>query len=226
MSRLDDLERELFRAGADEEPGPALRQRIHQQLAVRDTREQMPGATVVPRSAAAVVGFWGVAALAALALLMLADPHDDERATTVKAERLRPLAAVPPRARQEEPPVVEPKLVASAERAQPERRPERRSRSLAEQLEVLGQARAALRAGNGARALALLDEYTKRKNSVDMNAEAMLLRIEALQALGRHGQAGALAQQLITRYPDTPLADRARSLVRGSGSGHGDGAGE
>ena len=229
MSRLDDLERELFQAASSEEPSPALRQRIHQQLNEFAGKPTPKRPNFLSRNASVLVaGFWGAAALAAMALLMLKRPGDEEGVTTVEAERLPPPATAPAKPPLEEPPVVEPRVVASVERVQPQQRPVRAPRSLAEQLEVLGQARAALRAGNGGRALTLLDEYAQRKNSVDMNAEAMLLRIEALQAVGQRDQANRLAQQLIKRYPDNPLADRARALVRTSGNenGNGNGTGE
>ena len=61
----------------------------------------------------------------------------------------------------------------------------------------------------------MLDEYAAGSNSVDMSAEATLLRIEALQAAGQREQAKALAERFVARAPDNPLADRARALTSG-----------
>jgi len=232
MSRLDDLERELFRAASGEEPSPKLRQLVHERLgefsanAGRKAARDQPRRAVWRRLGSPLVmaGFGGAVAIAAVALLLLRDPREEQRAATLEAERL-PATSAPVEPRRAAPPVADPEPIASAttlppdQRAVPTPRPlaEQRAappRSLAEQLELLGQARSAMRAGNGARVLALLDEYAARKNSVDMNAEAMLLRVEALQALGRRNQARTLAAEFVTSYPDNPLADRARALQR------------
>src|SRR6187402_2071563 len=156
MSRLDELERELFRLASSETPSPNLRQRMHERLAEaaesaarkdesseREQEQPRRGAGPRRRTRRVVASFVGAAALAATAALLLTQAHDREPATTVEAEPLPPPALPPAPATPQrvEAPVVQPRPVASAKRVQAERPALRTKRSLAEQLEVLGQAR-------------------------------------------------------------------------------------
>jgi hypothetical protein len=84
---------------------------------------------------------------------------------------------------------------------------------LAEQLRRLKQARTALRAGDGATALALLESYDAELHGTDLAAEATLLRLEALTAVGRKAEAAALARRFVAENPDSPMVDRARSFI-------------
>jgi hypothetical protein len=90
--------------------------------------------------------------------------------------------------------------------------PERRS-TLAEQLEQIKTARAALRAGDPARALSLLDAYQARSRGGELGAEATLLRIEALAASARRGEAAELARKFAVDYPNSPLIDRVLAFT-------------
>lgn len=80
--------------------------------------------------------------------------------------------------------------------------------TLAQQLEQVKIVRAALRAGDPARALALLDAYQVRSGGGELDAEASLLRIEALAASGRRGEAAELARKFAVAHPNSPLIDR------------------
>lgn len=82
---------------------------------------------------------------------------------------------------------------------------------LAQQLTLLKQARALLRSGQSAEALAVLDRYGQH-GGTDLRDEALLLRIEALAALGRSAEAAELARRFTSERPDSPLAERARRL--------------
>jgi hypothetical protein len=86
--------------------------------------------------------------------------------------------------------------------------------TFAEQLEVIRQARSALRAGDGEEALAVLDRHQAALRAGDLEAEARLLRVEALASSGRAPEARVLAQRFLADYPNSPLADRARALAQ------------
>ncbi len=88
--------------------------------------------------------------------------------------------------------------------------------TLAEELEWLKRARAALRSGDPARSLELLQAYESELGGSDLRDEASVLRIEALAAAGRHGEASVLAERFTTQNPNSPLVDRARSYLRRS----------
>ncbi len=82
-----------------------------------------------------------------------------------------------------------------------------------EELAVLDRARELLATGDAASALAALERYERTPSARSLGAEAALLRIQALAANGRTTEASALAQRFVTRYPNSPLVDRARSFA-------------
>jgi hypothetical protein len=92
-------------------------------------------------------------------------------------------------------------------------RPTTASPTLAPELALLTQARAALRAGNGQQALALLDRYAATRSSAALDAEATLLRIETLDALGSRARAAELATAFVHDNPNSALADRAQRYI-------------
>ena len=85
--------------------------------------------------------------------------------------------------------------------------------SLSDELQALERARAALRGGDGRAALRLLDE-NGTAGFTRLAAEATLLRIEALYAVGELAESRRLADEFTTRNPDSHLGDRARSFIR------------
>jgi hypothetical protein len=91
--------------------------------------------------------------------------------------------------------------------------PETPRASLGQQLEQIKEARAALRAGDHRRALALLEAYRARPAGAEMAAEASLLRIEALAASGQREAAAQAARQFASDFPNSPLIDRALSYA-------------
>lgn len=90
--------------------------------------------------------------------------------------------------------------------------PEPASRFGAE-LSTLEQARAALSAGNPARALSILDDYATRFPHASMAPEATVLRIEALVRAGDAPAARRVADAFLAANPGSPYGDRIRSLV-------------
>lgn len=87
------------------------------------------------------------------------------------------------------------------------------ARGLAEQIEQIKQARAALKAGQFGRTLELVDDYQSGRGGSEFAAEARLLRIEALAGAGRQEEAASEARRFVTDYPTSPLIDRARSFL-------------
>jgi len=118
-----------------------------------------------------------------------------------------PRSAAPPAAapqRAETPTTTTP--AAASPRAQP--------LTLSAELDLLKRARAALRSGAGEQALGLLDQHSHERGGNGLDAEATLLRIEALSALGRQDEASQLATRFVAANPNNALGDRARSFIR------------
>jgi hypothetical protein len=89
---------------------------------------------------------------------------------------------------------------------------------LSEELALLKEARFALRAGDAKRALDVLDRHSRTRAADSLHAEASLLRMEALAALGRRAEASQLATRFVRENPFSALADRARSFITASGA--------
>lgn len=85
--------------------------------------------------------------------------------------------------------------------------------TLAPELALLIDARAALRSGAGRRALVLLDRYDESRANPALDAEAALLRIEGLSLIGERERAAQLAERFVREHPDDALADRARRFA-------------
>lgn len=110
----------------------------------------------------------------------------------------------------------------AAERSTSKRDPLRPAATLAEEIALLDQARAALAANDGARVIALVDRYERELAGTRMRAEAALLRIEALAQSGQRAQAAQLAQRFVQEHAGSPLADRARTLLNIENPSEGD----
>jgi hypothetical protein len=85
--------------------------------------------------------------------------------------------------------------------------------TLATELAFVKQVRSALRGRDGGAALTLLDRYDTGAYGRALSVEATLLRVEALDALGRRAEASALARRFVAENPDSPLAERAQSFI-------------
>ena len=84
---------------------------------------------------------------------------------------------------------------------------------LAGELAALDTVAKAIQAGNGAGALAQLDAYAHAFPHGSLDLEAKVLRAEALEGAGRHGEAVARARAFVAHYPTSPLAVRMRRLA-------------
>jgi hypothetical protein len=85
--------------------------------------------------------------------------------------------------------------------------------TLAEEVKSVDRARAALAKGRAAETLAALDDYDRRFQDRRFAPEALYLRMEALESLGRTAEARATAEHLVARYPKSPQAARAEAVL-------------
>ncbi|HKY38205.1 MAG TPA: hypothetical protein VJN18_19820 [Polyangiaceae bacterium] len=82
--------------------------------------------------------------------------------------------------------------------------------SLAGETRLLGQAQAAVRAGQASRALELLDRAAQLYPTGVLQEEVGATRVFAWCQLGQHTQAEAAASSFFERFPRSLLADRVR----------------
>jgi HAMP domain-containing protein len=87
---------------------------------------------------------------------------------------------------------------------------------LSEELSALDDARQTLSAGDPSATLRRLDAFDRNCAQPSLGPEAMLLRIEALLALGRIDPARRLGEQLLAKQPDSAYGQRVRSLLAGA----------
>jgi hypothetical protein len=84
---------------------------------------------------------------------------------------------------------------------------------LAAEVLALREARRALGSGQPSTTLRLLDAYEARFAHPTLLPEATVMRIEALLALGRTGEAHTIADKLLADQPNSAYAQRVRSLL-------------
>jgi TolA-binding protein len=85
--------------------------------------------------------------------------------------------------------------------------------SLAAEIRVLDQARAALTAGDTNRASQLLDAYAANRPSSTLSQEAALLRVRVLLNRGQRPAAAALARRIIALHPESAHVESLRRLA-------------
>jgi hypothetical protein len=92
---------------------------------------------------------------------------------------------------------------------------------LGEETTLIRGARQALRGGEPARALQILEACRRRYPAGVLQQERERLTIEALVEDGRRAEASARAAQFLRKYPDSPHAGDVRALGRGGSGGPG-----
>jgi hypothetical protein len=209
----ESLERELFRAARVERPTAEAKRRTL--TAVRESSRAMRS-----RRRMRIAGAVAVLALAAgwAIFATVSETHESEP-LSLRAEPTQPTP--------ESVPTVPPSPPASApSKAQAPVAPRTNVRpapptpsavpkpSLTDEVRALEKARSELRSGDASAALVTLDDYDRRLRGGVMNAEATLLRIEALARAGRVTDADALARRFVEANPHSALADRARQFVK------------
>jgi hypothetical protein len=85
--------------------------------------------------------------------------------------------------------------------------------SLADEVELLDRASAALASGSTSTCLKLLNEYGWRFKGGQLEPEAALLRVRAEYVAGNHERARQLAAQLLARAGTGPFAARVRAAA-------------
>lgn len=85
--------------------------------------------------------------------------------------------------------------------------------SFDDELALVEAARTSLATGDAASCLSQLDDYDRRIRAGVFEREVAVMRIEALLARGEAGRARTLGEAFLTRSPDSPYANRVRSLV-------------
>ncbi len=91
--------------------------------------------------------------------------------------------------------------------------------SLEGEVRLLEEARRALDAHAGSKAIRALDRYERDFPSGLMSIEARALRIEALVALGQRNAARAFARSFLANHPRSPAAMRVTRLLEAIDSG-------
>ena len=91
---------------------------------------------------------------------------------------------------------------------------------LAEEVALLDRARRAIRAGDAAGALALLDGYRTSFPRGLLAPEASVLRIDALMATGQRARAQAESRSFLQKFPGSPHAVRLRGQLDSPENGH------
>ncbi|WP_437727093.1 hypothetical protein [Sorangium sp. So ce861] len=91
--------------------------------------------------------------------------------------------------------------------------PDRSPSTLASELALLDTARRALRSGDPAAALALLDRHAREFADAQLADEAAAIRVEALASKGDRAGAQAAARRFLEAHPGSPHADRVESAA-------------
>jgi outer membrane protein assembly factor BamD (BamD/ComL family) len=85
--------------------------------------------------------------------------------------------------------------------------------ALAAEVRLLDEARDALSANDGPRALDALHRYARQFPAGTLNLEATVLRIEALFMTGASSQAASLGHDFLSAHPTSTHAARVRRLL-------------
>jgi hypothetical protein len=246
---VPDSERTLLRHGADLAPPPGAEARVWQGLAgalgvaavgggadasaktITSAATKMTGAGLTGAKVVALVALLASAVAVGGYLLKAAN---DTRPPVAAAPAI-PVAPPPPTPAPpapENPPAANdgerPPTPGPGKRHAPSRpagaaaRAETPSSSavrLREETTLIRDARQALRQGDAARALRLLDEHRRLFSAGVLQQERERLAIEALAKSGRAAEASARAAAFLRKYPDSPHAGEIRGLGLGQTAG-------
>lgn len=147
-------------------------------------------------------------------------PRSVEVAAIAAAPRSEaPTPAAAPAAAEPAAPSEPARAVASPRPA--ESAPETKVDPLAAELAALDRAREALGAGSATQALSALDAHDRQFPNGPLGPEALMLRIQALAAAGRHGEAARLGDTYLAAHPTGPYARRVRTLLGREAEGGG-----
>jgi len=88
---------------------------------------------------------------------------------------------------------------------------------LREEIRLLDEARAAVRAGKSNEALSLLAKYNRKYPRGQFRQEAQVLRVEALKGSGNEEAAVKLGKKFVAQHPESPHVER---VERATGAEH------
>jgi hypothetical protein len=232
------LEQRLLNAATRQEPSPELSARMAAAIGVvapapapapsPEPSAGMAGTgTVAPKAAVGTSTLWpwvsGFVIVAVTGAIVALRPSGETLPSTPRAPSVveaRP-AAPAPRATTDEAKESESVVAAAkAGRVAPNEgavrpRPEgatASSSAISEQIALVDAASAAVSAGAGERALAVLREYQSKYPAGSFRPEVSALRIEALMLVGRREEARSLAKRFVSQYKG-PLADRVARVA-------------
>ena len=227
------LERDLLRAGIEDVPAPGAHERAEAALGIAapviagtsTPTSVTPGAPTGVAGSMTVAKLVGIAALAltiaAFVAIRLVPSRPEATArvvppaiatatetpsTTAAAVTVDPAPSIAPST---VPAPSEVATVAPSARVTTARP----AASLGDEISVLDRARAALRDGDPSAALRLVDEHDARFRGDTFALESSVLRIDALDALGRSAAALALADRFLAAHPNTPMSQHVRSVA-------------
>jgi hypothetical protein len=226
----DPFETKLLDAGRRDGPRPRNRQRVLTGLGIGGVASlaaaSSANASWLQSVAHSAVARWGlggaVSALAVWSGVTLTqqsrtiDQHPSAPKALAVARSTAQVAAAPV------PSVLEPAPASPVSETQaPRRAVKRRSASaaapetspLSEELKLLEAARRAHATGDERRALRVLDEYSRKFSKPRLAAEATVLRLEALTAMGARSDAQALGRAFVSKHANSPHERRVRALL-------------
>jgi len=224
----NEVEALLLHAGQAYRPPPSIRAGALAALGVGGS------SLALAKSATAAVSVWSVKGWIVAGLIVggstaglgLAVTQEETAATVLPTRmpvtpaevRSEPPAVVQKRAR----PAVEPEaetlpepVAEPATPTAPLPKPPAAKPTLTEELAAVDAASSALRAGDGAGAIRMLDEYARRFPRGRLRLEASVLRIEALAKTGQRAEASRRAKAFLKRYPNSVLAPRLKRYAGG-----------
>jgi hypothetical protein len=201
------FERELLGSLAKERPGRALSRRMRQGLVLSGV---LVSAKAGMASWVVIAGFVTAGATAGVVALTRGAPEAAAPVSAPKLETPRaPRVAAPPPV--ESPPaVVAAPDVVKAPNVAP---PAASSGDLREEIALLDRARAAVRSGDGRKALSLLALHQRKFPRGEFRQEVTVLRIEALAGTGQDATAAALGKKFLAAHPESPHAERIERLI-------------
>ncbi len=216
-----ELERMLLKSWQGERPSAAARDKTLAVLGLGGgVGIAAAGGSIAPKAIAAgwlAIAKWlslGVVALSAAlgvtyAIQHARSPHDV--ADTVQATATVPKTVLAP-AKPADTQVAVVELPETTSRTTTRPVPPAAS-SLVQQVAAVDRARAALDAGDAARARHLVDSYEAEYPNGAVMQEAEVVRIEALVHEGNRAEADRVGKRFLSAYPKTPHAVRVRALL-------------
>jgi TolA-binding protein len=211
-SEADDALRELLGSAERDDPSAAELESLTARLA-----PQLGGGPSLPPSAPAAGSTGAVAAakigvaivvIGAAGWLALRSPERSARPLDRALDQLSLYAAAPP------PPIPAPAAVASAAATSSAPTPSASAQAEREdELSLIQRAHAALRSGQAASALELTQEHAKTYPRGVLGQEREVIAVEALQRLGRYGEARSRGDAFLRVFPKSSHARRVRAIL-------------